>query len=214
MTMRERQRQVQLYRGQIPSPGRPTVAWREDRVRFWAVIGRGASSEDAAREIGVSPAVGSRWFRPAGGVTPNLPPAVSGRYLSFAEREDIAIWHAQQAGVREIARRLGRSPSTISRELRRNASTRTWRLDYRASTAQWHAERRARRPKVSKLAADEVARVCAGSARRGDPRAERQAGSRADGQVQRPPPRAAPGPALGNLLEPGADRPPVADGPP
>lgn len=34
MTMRERQRQVQLYRGQIPSPGRPTVAWREDRVRF------------------------------------------------------------------------------------------------------------------------------------------------------------------------------------
>jgi transposase-like protein len=155
MTMRERQRQVQLYRGQIPSPGRPTVAWREDRVRFWAAVGRGASSEDAAREIGVPPAVGSRWFRQAGGVAPNLPPAVSGRYLSFAEREDIAIWHARKAGVREIARRLGRSPSTISRELRRNASSRTWRLDYRASTAQWHAERRARRPKVWKLAADE-----------------------------------------------------------
>jgi IS30 family transposase len=80
---------------------------------------------------------------------------VSGRYLSYAEREDIAIWHAQKAGVREIARRLGRSPSTVSRELRRNASTRTWRLDYRASTAQWHAERRARRPKVAKLAASE-----------------------------------------------------------
>jgi IS30 family transposase len=155
VTMRERQRQVQLYRGQIPSPGRPTVAWREDRVRFWVAIGRGASSEDAAREIGVSPAVGTRWFRQAGGVAPKLPPAVSGRFLSFAEREDIAIWHAQKAGVREIARRLGRSPSTISRELRRNASTRTWRLDYRASTAQWHAERRARRPKVSKLAANE-----------------------------------------------------------
>ncbi len=39
--MRERQREVQLYRGQVPSPGRPTVAWREDRVRFWAAIGRG-----------------------------------------------------------------------------------------------------------------------------------------------------------------------------
>jgi IS30 family transposase len=155
MTMRERQRQVQLYRGQIPSPGRPTVAWREDRVRFWAAIRRGASSEDAAAETGVSPAVGTRWFRHAGGVAPKLPLMVSGRYLSFAEREDIAIWHAQAAGVREIARRLGRSPSTISRELRRNASTRTWRLDYRASTAQWHAGRRARRPKVSKLAADE-----------------------------------------------------------
>ena len=148
VTMRERQRQVQLYRGQMPSPGRPTVAWREDRVRFWAAIRRGASSEDAGCEAGVSPAVGTRWFRQAGGVAANLPPAVSGRYLSFAEREDIAIWHAQKAGVREIARRLGRAPSTISRELRRNASTRTWRLDYRASTAQWHAERRARRPKV------------------------------------------------------------------
>jgi IS30 family transposase len=155
MTMRERQRRVQLYRGQIPSPGRPTVAWREDRVRFWAAIARGARSEDAAAEIGVSPAVGTRWFRHAGGVAPKLPPTVSGRYLSFAEREDIAVWHAQKAGVREVARRLGRSPSTISRELRRNASTRTWRLDYRASTAQWHAERRARRPKVSKLAANE-----------------------------------------------------------
>jgi hypothetical protein len=40
-TMKERQREVQLYRGQIPSPGRPTVAWREDRVRFSAAIARG-----------------------------------------------------------------------------------------------------------------------------------------------------------------------------
>jgi IS30 family transposase len=153
--MRERQRAVQLYRGQVPSPGRPTVAWREDRVRFWAAIGRGVSSEDAAAEIGVSSAVGARWFRHAGGVNPCLAPSVSGRYVSFAEREDIAIWHAQRVGVREIARRLRRSPSTISRELRRNASTRTWRLEYRASTAQWHAERRARRPKVARLVTNE-----------------------------------------------------------
>ena len=54
----------------------------------------------------------------------SLPPS-SGRYLSFAEREEIAILHVQLVGVREIARRLGRSPSTISRELRRNASTRS-----------------------------------------------------------------------------------------
>jgi hypothetical protein len=76
VTMRERQRQVQLYRGQMPSPGRPTVAWREDRVRFWAAIRRGASSEDAGCEAGVSPAVGTRWFRQAGGVASKLPPAV------------------------------------------------------------------------------------------------------------------------------------------
>src|ERR1700686_3563638 len=69
---------VRLYRGQIPSPGRPAVAWREDRVRFWAAIARGLSSEDAAAETGVSPAVGTRWFRHAGGVGPNLPPTASG----------------------------------------------------------------------------------------------------------------------------------------
>ena len=49
---------------------------------------------------------------------------LSGRYLSFAEREEIALLRAQGLGVREIARQLGRSPSTISRELRRNAATR------------------------------------------------------------------------------------------
>jgi IS30 family transposase len=65
-----------------------------------------------------------------------------GRYLSFAEREEIALLRARGEGVREIARQLGRSPSTISRELRRNAGTRSGRLTYRASTAQWHADRR------------------------------------------------------------------------
>jgi IS30 family transposase len=99
----------------------------------------------------VSGPVGFRWFRHAGGVNPCLAPGVSGRYLSFSEREDIAVWHAQEVSAREIARRLGRDPSTISRELRRNASTRTNRLAYKASIAQWHAERRARRPKTAKL---------------------------------------------------------------
>jgi len=80
---------------------------------------------------------------------------VSGRYLSFAEREEIAVLHVQRVGVRVIARNLGRAPSTISRELRRNASTRTYRLEYRASTAQWHAQRRASRPKVAKLAVND-----------------------------------------------------------
>ena len=79
---------------------------------------------------------------------------LSGRYLSFREREEIAILRATGCGVREVARRVGRSPSTISRELRRNAATRSGGLEYRATTAQWHAERRARRPKTARLAAD------------------------------------------------------------
>jgi IS30 family transposase len=145
-------------RGQRWSPGRPSTARRDDRVRFWEAIARGASSEDAAVATGVSQAVGSRWFRQAGGMPPITLAPLSGRYLSFAEREEIAILRAQQHGVREIARRMGRAPSTISRELRRNASTRTYRLEYRATTAQWHAERRASRPKVCKLAANDALR--------------------------------------------------------
>ena len=83
----------------------------------------------------------------------------SGRYLSFVEREEIALLRAQDVKVREIARRLGRAPSTISRELRRNAATRSGGLEYRATTAQWHAERAARRPKPAKLAVNEKLRT-------------------------------------------------------
>src|SRR3954467_3151353 len=83
---------------------------------------------------------------------------LSGRYLSFAEREAIAVLCAGRRGGREVARRLGRSPSTISRELRRNAATRAGRLDYRATTAQWHADRRARRQKPAKLAVNDERR--------------------------------------------------------
>ena len=84
--------------------------------------------------------------------------APSGRYLSFTEREEIAILRACGAGVREIARQLGRSPSTISRELRRNAATRSGGFAYRATTAQWHADLRARRPKPAKLAVNDELR--------------------------------------------------------
>jgi IS30 family transposase len=124
----------------------------EHRRRFWVAIARGLSSEDAAVEAGVSPAVGVRWFREGGGMPSVALAPASGRYLSFAEREEIAILRARGAGVREIARQLGRSPSTISRELRRNAATRGGGFEYRATTAQWHADQRARRPKPAKLA--------------------------------------------------------------
>lgn len=78
--------------------------------------------------------------------------APSARYLCFAEREDVALLRAEGKGVREIAREIGRDPSTISRELRRNAATRAGKLEYRPSVAQWHAEQRAKRPKLAKLA--------------------------------------------------------------
>jgi IS30 family transposase len=139
----------------LRSPGRPPVWRREHQRRFWDLIARGVSSEEAALECGVSAPVGTRWFREAGGMRPVSSTPVSGRYLSFAEREEIALMRARESGVREIARALGRSPSTISRELHRNAATRGGRIDYRATNAQWHADRRARRPKAARLATNE-----------------------------------------------------------
>jgi len=155
MGARKRRAADHAGRPAMRSPGRPPVGRREHRQRFWAAIARGLPSEDAGVAAGVSPAVGSRWFREGGGMPTVSRAPLSGRYLSFAEREEIAILRAQEVGVRETARQLGRSPSTISRELRRNAATRSGRLEYRATTAQWHADRRAERPKVAKLAANQ-----------------------------------------------------------
>ncbi len=152
MGARRRRRSDRAGRPAMRSPGRPPAGRLEHRQWFWAAIARGLSSEDAAAEAGVSAAVGVRWFREGGGMASVALGPPSGRYLSFTEREEIAVLRARGGGVREIARVLGRSPSTISRELRRNAATRGGGLEYRASTAQWHADRRSRRPKPAKLA--------------------------------------------------------------
>lgn len=150
-----RRKSTHSTRQRLRSPGRPPVGRREDRVQFWAAIARGLYPEAAVVDARVSWVVGARWFRHAGGMPPthlaSSAPPLSGRYLSFAEREQLAVWRAQDLGVRECARRLARAPSTISRELRRNAATRGGALDYRATTAQWHADRAARRPKPAKL---------------------------------------------------------------
>src|SRR6201987_5620140 len=152
--------------------GHPPAGRREHRVRFWEAIARGGSSERAAVEAGGVPSIGVRLFRKGGGMSPLPLAPVSGRYLSFTEREEIAVLLAGGCGVREIARRLGRAPSTISRELQRNAAIRTGRPEYRASTAQTHADRRARRPKPAKLAVN--------------PELRRYVQDRLAGEVQRP----------------------------
>jgi transposase, IS30 family len=137
-------------RSPMKSPGKPSLRRDVERL-FWREIAKGVTSEEAAVAVGVSQPVGSRWFRQRGGMPLFMVSRVTGRYLSFPEREEIAMLKAQGVGVREIARRLGRDPSTISRELRRNAATRGGKLDYRASVAQWKAELLARRPKTAKL---------------------------------------------------------------
>ena len=130
------------------------VAGREERRRFWAAIAAGTVSEDAAVGAGVPQAVGTRWFRKAGGMLHRVwaigEAALWSVSLFCGAGRDRA---ASRSGLpmQEVARRLGRVVSTISRELRRNAATRSGGLEYRATTAQWHAERAARRPKQAKL---------------------------------------------------------------
>ena len=123
--------------------------------------------------MGVSWPVGSRWFRHAGGMPPLSLDGPSGRYLSFVEREEIALLKAQGYGVRGIARQIGRDASRISRELRRNAATRSGTRGYRAGVAQWKAQQAAKRPKAAKLVTDDTLREyvqerLAGSVRRPD----------------------------------------------
>ena len=198
-------------RAPLPSPGRPPVAGRNELRRFWAAIASGLTSEDAAASANVPQAVGTRWFRKAGGMPPAMfgPSAKpqSGRYLSFAEREEIALLRAQGCTVREVARRIGRAASTISRELRRNAATRNGGLEYRASTAQWHAERSARRPKQAKLVLNAALQAYVqdrlGGAGRGS---ERRCCSWPVRILERAPAWTTAGSPVGACLEPGADR--------
>ena len=149
-------RRKRSTRARLGSLGRPSVAGRAEQELFWRAIATGLSIEAAALKAGVSEAIGSRLFRKAGGVPPAMfrssAKPLSGRYLSLAEREEIALLIVQGHSLREIGRRLGRAASTISRELDRNAATHGGRMAYRATAAQWHADRSARRPKPTKLA--------------------------------------------------------------
>ena len=127
---------------------RPPVPVEVQR-RFWRAVAAGLSVVDAAGAAGVSRPTGQRMFSRCGGVMPSLAQPSGSYRLNLPEREEIACLRAAGAGVREIARQLGRDPGTISRELARNARARG---GYRASTAQAATDRRARRGRPAKLA--------------------------------------------------------------
>jgi IS30 family transposase len=128
--------------------GRPETP-RVVRERFWDLVRSGLAPGDAGVAAGRADGA-RRWFRVAGGVKGNGPGAVSGRYLSLAEREEIAVGLARGESYRQIGARLSppRPASTVSREVARNGP----RGRYRAVRAQALAELRARRPKEAKLA--------------------------------------------------------------
>ena len=123
---------------------------------FWEAMQRGEFITGAAEAVGTYRKKGPRWIEAAGGVRPRRGRHLKGRCLTFAEREEIALGHAAGQGVRMIAGRIGRSPSTVSRELRRNADASG---RYRATMAHALAWDRAARPKPAKLAVNVMLRA-------------------------------------------------------
>ena len=131
--------------------GRP-AAPRALQAQFWEGIRSGLGVQEAGAAAGVGPVKAFAWFKLAGGVKSNGPRPAGGRYLSVAEREEIAVGLAAGESLRSIAARLGRAASTISREVARNSRGRG---AYRALAAQGQAQHRAARPKTAKLAGNE-----------------------------------------------------------
>ncbi len=88
---------------------------------FWAAWQAGEFLTDASSLAGTHRKRGLAWLRDAGGVRPRRGRDLEGRYLSFAEREELALGRAAGESIRSLAIRLKRSPSTICRELARNS---------------------------------------------------------------------------------------------
>ena len=78
--------------GHVPLP-------KELRRGFWRLIAAGASTDAAARAVGVDRRTGRTWFGEAGGMPPMSLAEPTGRYLSVAEREEIALDRAAGSGL-------------------------------------------------------------------------------------------------------------------
>ena len=130
---------------------------------FWSGMAAGEFITDAARAAGTYRKQGARWLVETGGVRPRRGRNLKGRCLTLIEREEIALGRARGESMRDIARTLGRAPSTISRELSRNADGQG---RYRGTSAHALAYERASRPKPAKLHT-EPAVACEGGGRPG-----------------------------------------------
>jgi DNA-binding NarL/FixJ family response regulator len=86
---------------------------REIERGFWRLIGQGWKTERAAISVGVAVSTGKLWFRNGGGMAPMASTEPSNRYLSQAEREVIDLCWAGGWNQADIAREIGRAPSTV-----------------------------------------------------------------------------------------------------
>lgn len=125
-----------------------------ERMTIRRRIAAGERPKDVARQFNRSEGAIHRVLREAGGLAPRLEHRSELR-LALAEREELSCGLRTGESLRSIARRLGRSPSTIVREVARNGG----RTAYRAWRAEHEAARRARRPKRAKLARNPALRA-------------------------------------------------------
>jgi IS30 family transposase len=122
------------------------------------LVASGLSANRAAKTAGVSRSFAYDLVKKMGGVRVHLEPdAYCPRYLSREERYEVARLRETGLGVRQVAARIGRSPSTVSRELDRNAAPRG--SGYQPELAHQMARDRQRRPKASKLSRNPALRA-------------------------------------------------------
>ena len=159
MNIRKR-RSDRSGRAPMSSPGRPPVAGRDEQRRFWAAIAAGKAGEIAAVEAGAPPAVGTRWFRKAGGMPPKMfavgEVALAARSLAGISH----LWSERRSAYLALRASTCRRSLAISGEQHRlspgscGATPPPGAAGSSIAPRQpnGHAERAARRPKQAKLA--------------------------------------------------------------
>lgn len=137
--------------------GRPGMSdAQKDEV--WCRWRSGASLSDIGRAVGKHPASVFGVLRLHGGFRPPARKR-SISALTLAEREELSKGLSAGYSMRQMARALHRSPSTISREIARNGGPQRYRA-YQADDKAWD---RACRPKLCRLWSGHPNRSLAGS---------------------------------------------------
>ncbi len=122
--------------------GRPGGLSAAGKKELWGRWRAGESISDIARALQKPPGSIHGMIEVTGGFSPPERRR-RGCALTLAEREEISRGLATGESLRAIARRLGRSASTVCREVERNGG----RVRYRAAKAEERSWQRARRPK-------------------------------------------------------------------
>ena len=117
-----------------------------EKDQVWELRAQGLSERKIGHRLGLLSVSVSRYVASVGGIRPRRRRRAE-RCLCLAEREEISRGIAGGDSARAIARRLGRSHTTIAREIERCGGRRR----YRAHAAERQTWGRARRPRATKL---------------------------------------------------------------